>query len=303
MKKISILISFLVLLLASCTNEDKSLETQKKEAVDWPFYEIISDDTTQGYILGSIHIGSNGWYPFPTEITDAIDNSSSIISEVKYSSAFSQNIFNYQSDADTFEKYLLNNYFSKEEKEELLEIASNYKISKLDFENTTLADFYSQLQIASLTQQEVVGGVDYRVYSYLQKAERLSDNTGFETVSEQYLLLNRSLESELQSNSNWIEIIPSYKESIKQKEQSLNNYITGDIQQMVNEDDLETLFDTKILIEERQNIWFQTLTERLNTDKKIFTVVGAAHLYGENGLLKELERAGYSIRKVDISGS
>lgn len=301
MKKISMFIPFIILLLASCGSESNTLEPKEKQPVDWPLYEITTDDTTMGYILGSIHIGSNEWYPFPTEITEAIDNSALILSEVKYSSAFSQNVFNYESDVDTFEKYLLKNYFSKEEKEELSKATADYKISKIDFEQTTLADFYSQLQSASFSQQEAVGGVDYRIYTYLQKSERLKDNIGFETVSEQYLLLNRSLESKLQSSDNWVERIPSYKESTKQKDQSLSAYVAGDIQQMENEADLEPLFDTDILIEERQAIWFETLKEYLAAEKKTFTVVGAAHLYGENGLLNKLESAGYATQKISIT--
>jgi uncharacterized protein YbaP (TraB family) len=40
----------------------------------------------------------------------------------------------------------------------------------------------------------------------------------------------------------------------------------------------------------------QQLTGLSNTS---FVVVGAMHLYGEQGLLDELEKLGYSIREVD----
>lgn len=300
MKKLKTLFLLLILLLSSCGTKNNTSETHEKQPVDWPLYEITLGETTKGYVLGSIHIGNNDWYPFPAEITDAIDNSALIFSEVKYSSAFAPNTFNYQTNSDTYEKYLLNNYFSKDEKEKLSKVASDYKITKIKFEESTLADFYTQLQGATLSQQDAVGGVDYRIYSYLQKKERLNDNLGFETVSDQYLLLNKSLESKLKSSTNWIDLIPSYKESTKQKEQFINAYVTGDIQQIEPETNLETVFDTKILIEDRQIAWLQNLKEYLNTDKKIFTIVGTAHLNGERGLLNELKKAGYSINKISI---
>lgn len=303
MKKITLLLPFLVLLLTSCGTTDNVTGTMEKQPVDWPFYEIRSNNTINGYILGSIHIGKNDWYPFPIEITDAINNSSKIFSEVKYSSAFSQNSFNYQSNTEAFDKYLLNNLFSRNETEELAKIASDYKLTKLNIDQMTLSDFYSQLQGATLNQQDVIGGVDYRIYEYLQKNNRLTDNIGFETVTEQYLLLNKSLESKLHTNTNvyWINLIPNNAEAIKQKEQSLSNYVEGNIQQEVDEMVIEPLFDQKILIEERQTVWLQTLLQQLSTDKQIFTIVGAAHLYGEKGLLTELKNAGYSTSKINIT--
>ncbi|MBO0444267.1 TraB/GumN family protein [Vagococcus fluvialis] len=301
MKKQKVLFLLLILLLSSCGRKSITTETREKQLVDWPLYEINLGETTKGYILGSIHIGNNDWYPFPEEITDAIDNSALIFSEVKYSSTFESNTFNYQTNSDTYEKYILNNYFSKDEKVKLSKVAEDYKINKIKFEESTLADFYSQLQGATLSQQDVVGGVDYRIYNYLQKNDRLTDNFGFETVSDQYLLLNESLKSKLESSTNWINLIPSHKESTKQKEQFMNAYVTGSIQQIETEVNLETLFDTKILIESRQIAWLQDLKEYLTTDKKTFTIVGTAHLYGERGLLNEIKNSGYSINKISIT--
>jgi uncharacterized protein YbaP (TraB family) len=50
------------------------------------------------------------------------------------------------------------------------------------------------------------------------------------------------------------------------------------------------------LLFERNHKWMQQLTSLSNTS---FVVVGAMHLYGEQGLLDELRKLGYSICEVD----
>ncbi|MCB0754781.1 MAG: TraB/GumN family protein, partial [Flavobacteriales bacterium] len=51
------------------------------------------------------------------------------------------------------------------------------------------------------------------------------------------------------------------------------------------------------LLTERNNRWIKAIQEKLG-DKSVFFAVGAMHLVGDNGLIKQLQSAGYTVEAV-----
>ncbi|MCL2175888.1 MAG: TraB/GumN family protein [Treponema sp.] len=56
----------------------------------------------------------------------------------------------------------------------------------------------------------------------------------------------------------------------------------------------------KSLITDRHDAWFPQIEKLFISGKTCFLIVGLAHMYGEDGLLTELEKSGYSIEKFTI---
>ncbi|MGL4853662.1 MAG: TraB/GumN family protein, partial [Lentisphaeria bacterium] len=54
----------------------------------------------------------------------------------------------------------------------------------------------------------------------------------------------------------------------------------------------------QILNNSRNKVFFKQIERYINSGKKVFVVVGAAHLVGEDGLLKSFEKNGYKIEQV-----
>ena len=58
--------------------------------------------------------------------------------------------------------------------------------------------------------------------------------------------------------------------------------------------------EMKILLDDRNYKWMQQLP-RLMQEKSLFVAVGALHLVGESGLVKQLQSKGYTVTPVNIN--
>ena len=77
-------------------------------------------------------------------------------------------------------------------------------------------------------------------------------------------------------------------------------YLAGDLQKLEalnNEDDDMTADEKKIMIDNRNANWMNQLTAILPT-KSCFVAVGCMHLVGENGLISQLKKSGYTVEAV-----
>ena len=75
----------------------------------------------------------------------------------------------------------------------------------------------------------------------------------------------------------------------------------GDATQMLKEintmqNDYPALY--KSLLVERNNNWLPKIEAYFNTDKTPFVLVGALHLYGNDGLLEQLKSKGYTVDQL-----
>lgn len=132
----------------------------------------------------------------------------------------------------------------------------------------------------------------------LQKASSLSKQViGFESLEQQMnMLLGSSIKEQAQE---LMEEVRNKELSEEKAKKLANAYMERNIQELEN-----------ILIDEEENASLNTLLYRRNAawmkkilnllpDYNIFVVVGAGHLVGEKGLIKELLKEGYKVSPVD----
>jgi len=77
-------------------------------------------------------------------------------------------------------------------------------------------------------------------------------------------------------------------------------YLTGDLQKIEalnNEDDDMTADEKKIMIDNRNANWINQLNALIPTTS-CFVAVGCIHLVGENGLIGQLKKSGYTVEAV-----
>lgn len=236
MKKTIRLLGILMIALfvvSGCNSKASTQETTTSQAkkttidkVDWPFYEIKAKDETIGYILGSIHIGHKDMYPFPKEITKAVASSSAVISEVTFSSLTSPASAKLAQKAIEEEPHILTN-LSEEEKERLNEKLASYDYSIEDVEGLNYFGLMTMLQAKYMDISQALFGVDMQLSKEAQKND--IDNLGFETVYEQYQLINEATSGYL-DEEDWIDAIPSLAESKAENEELLEMYISGELE-------------------------------------------------------------------------
>lgn len=289
------LLSIVLVIFSGCGGQKQ--QVKQKDSVDWPFYEIRFDDQVVGYLLGSIHFGKKEMYPFPSEIIDAIDSASEVISEVSFTSINSPTTAALARKATTEEPHILTD-LTDDEKERLSQKVASYNFQLEDLEGLNYFGLLTLLQGQYVTTNDFLEGVDTNISKEVNKKK--IKNTGFETAAEQYQLMNEST-ADVTKNENWIEDIPELSTAIKENEDLLNMYISGELEKNFDDIFLGKQYEgfKEIILEKRNLNWIKQLEEKLPNQKQTFIVVGAGHLYGKTGLITLLENEKYSVNKID----
>lgn len=278
------------------TDISQSSATSDSRKVDWPFYEIQADNNTVGYLLGSIHVGKKEMYPFPKEITQAVAKSSAVASEVTFAALTSPLSATLAQKAIQEEPHVLTN-LNEKDKERLNERLASYDYSADDLQGLNYFGLMTMLQAKYIDMSQVSFGVDLQLSKEAEKNDIF--NIGFETVSEQYQLLNQATSGYLEQE-DWIDAIPSLTEAKAENEKLLKFYIDGGIgdnfAELFEDSDFEG--STDIILDQRNLNWLAQLRGILPEQEQTFIVVGAGHLFGEKGLIQLLESEGYAVTKI-----
>ncbi|ALS00234.1 hypothetical protein ATZ33_02230 [Enterococcus silesiacus] len=289
------LLSFVLFIFSGCGNQKQ--QVKQKEQVDWPFYEIRSDNQTVGYLLGTIHFGKKEMYPFPDEIIEAIHSSSEVVSEVTFASFDSPTTAALSQKAMAKKPHIMTD-LTVDEKERLSQKLASYNFKLEDVKDLNYFGLLSMLQGQYVTTNDFLQGVNINVGNEVSKSK--IKNTGFETVAEQYQLMNEAT-MDVTKKSSWIEDIPELSDAITENEKLLTMYISGEL-----EENFDTVFQAnqyegfkEIILEKRNLNWLQKLKEKLPNQKQTFIIVGAGHLYGKTGLIALLENEEYTVNKIE----
>lgn len=114
---------------------------------------------------------------------------------------------------------------------------------------------------------------------------------GLETIFEQtQYLVNSQKTKRVYNFFKNIDKFPIHKEMLLSAYHSQNL----DSLQLLAEDTVFNVFDTKILVDKRNQLWFPKI-DSLIRKKSAFIAVGAGHLPGSNGILQRLKDVGYNV--------
>ncbi|WP_432452274.1 MULTISPECIES: TraB/GumN family protein [unclassified Agarivorans] len=264
-----------------------------------PSLWVASKAQQRLYLFGSIHLGSEQFYPLPAAFIDAFKHSQQLIIETDITklSASDQQMLNTRTLQPANRS--LNDDLSPHYQQLLKQRSQQLGISETLFSNMRAwyaAIVLSQLQMQALGFKPELG---LDLHFIEQAKQRYKPIIALETFEQQLEALS-SLES-IQ-----IPLLQQTLDEFEQVPQMFNQLVEywnkGDNQQLfalLGEDPMfqqEAEMVINKLLYQRNQQWLQQLTELNNTS---FVVVGAMHLYGEQGLLSNLEQQGYVIREVD----
>ncbi|WP_163132649.1 TraB/GumN family protein [Agarivorans sp. Alg241-V36] len=264
-----------------------------------PSLWLASKDQQQIYLFGSIHLGSDELYPLPKPFIDAFEHSERLVIEMDVSaiSSSDQQLLQRASQLPSGEN--LADKISPDYLEQLELRSQQLGISPAIFDNMQpwyVAVVLSQLQMQALGFEPELG-LDlhfiqraqqsqlaiHQLESFADQIEALSS-----LASIQVPLLEQTLDDFEQVPSLFNQLVSHWNNGENQKLLALLN------DDPMFQHDAEYVLDK--LLFERNRKWMQQLATLSDTS---FVVVGAMHLYGEQGLLDELKKLGYSIREVD----
>jgi uncharacterized protein YbaP (TraB family) len=265
-----------------------------------------SSPTTEVYLFGSIHLGKKEWYPLAKEIEAAFEKSKYLAVEADESKTDPAQL---QQLALQHGIYLPPDALSKHASPETMK-ALGALAEKLGLPAAQLEQMKPWLLSISLSSLSLIKlgyspdlGIDRH---FLKAAKDKKEILELESMEYQIKLLS-GLSEELQLK--FLELTLEEADNAKERmEKIVGAWSKGDAATLEDEmlkkraakNAAQAEFQAK-LIDERNVGMAKKIGEYLKTKDVHFVVVGSAHLIGEKGIVKLLEKDGFKVEQLEAN--
>ncbi len=261
----------------------------------------IQSDTNIVYILGSIHVLAEEYYPLTRSFSYAYFNSQKVIFEIDPEIFFSP---------DTVKKSQKYHMLPKGQTLKTLLTPNTYQLLKkktthlgLDLTQINkLKPWVVYLNMSGMFDSSIEFRPDLGIEHYFyRKAKDAGKPTGgLETVQDQIQVFD-TLPMKVQEAMLRETLIMT---DSKKREQAFLHMVKSwhqgrleGLEELVETMKTYPLFYKKLLVE-RNNNWVPQIEKFLTEDKNVLVIVGAAHLAGKDGLLTLLQNKGYELERM-----
>ena len=275
----------------SNTSSDVSPFPFTKSSLLW---KIESPTSKTSYLFGTMHIIEKEYFIFPKSLEKLIAKSDNVIMELQ--SIPSPKV---ALPLITLKNGSFFDYFSKEQTDSILQWAnSELKMNEQLFRSV----FYKMkpfVVVQTAVQLQFQGKTEsYEKSLYDISKEKKIETIGLETVEQQMNLFD---------DLTKIEQAELVMESIRSPKKSID--LTNRMQIMYSHQNLDSLFlliqeegglmskKQNLFIDERNKNWIPKIKNNI-TSKNCFIAVGAGHLGGENGVIRLLQKEGYTLTPI-----
>lgn len=273
-------------------------------AISKTFLWEVSSTNSKLYILGSIHVGNESMYPLNSNITDAFNNSNSIVVEVNMSKP---------EIAEKLQSLIIENAIIPEGKT-IKDFITKEQFSKLqnEFEKLGLPEtdflqrrpWFVSISLLNMKMFQLGYKSDYGVDLYFLNQAKLSEKPikELETVDSQVQLL-ASMSDDMQQSllSSSLERTENYDKIL---ENTIKYWVTGNTQGFL-EMYFNDIYSSKKykgivqkIVYDRNIAMSNKIDEFLKNKEKCFVIIGAGHLLGEKGIISLLKKKGYKIKQM-----
>jgi len=258
----------------------------------------ISGPNVKGdaYLFGTMHLIQRDFFHFPKKLEKLVKKSDVLVMELPGlpdpSEALSYVILEEGSFFD---------FFSPEQTDSILVWAEE----KMNFGEAAFRAAFSKMKPFVIVQFAVQMHFIGKTESYEVSFEALAKENnvpieGLETVAEQMSIFDKL--SDKQQSEMVMESIREGDQAIETLETMQQTYADQDIDglyQLIHEQGGIIEEEEKQFLDDRNQNWTPKIKTYL-ADKNSFIVVGAAHLGGPNGLIRLLEKEGYTLTPVKL---
>ncbi len=296
MKKIQFLFFFFLVLTGTSFSQESAL-------VDFPMKEssLLWKIEGQGipngsYIFGSMHLIEKEYFLFPEKLDKLVKKSDQLVMEIAGMPSQSEAMKMVMLKEGTFF-----DYFTKEQTDSIIQWAqSEMNLSEPAF-RSTMTKMKPFVVVQMATQMQFMGKTESYELTF-EKIARENDIAikGLETAAQQMAIFDDL------TNAQQTEMV---MDGIRNEDKSLE--MIQNMQKMYVRQNVDSLYlmiqqEGGVLAEEqasfldsRNKNWVPQIKE-LIADKKTFIAVGAGHLGGPNGVLRLLEKEGYTLTPVKL---
>jgi uncharacterized protein YbaP (TraB family) len=283
----------LIGLLCACSTTNKLVESK---ATLW---KVKGDHNTM-YLLGSIHVLSKHAYPLKPALERAFDDASQVVFEIDLTQ-FTPTSFRQEFKRTALypSGQSLSKKLSPGTIELLKSVLPDYGLTldKVErFKPWFLAEWLSSraLEMAGFSDQL---GVDFYFYHKAKAAGK--PVLGLETLRDQAQIFDsfNDQESELYLVST-ISGLPAYAVMVGRLVDAWKNGDVGLLDQLLNQDKRSDPTTHDVLFSKRNSKWMPEIERFAHESGNYLIIVGAGHLVGDDGVVAQLKRAGYSVQQL-----
>ena len=283
----------LLLLLESCVATTRFGESK---ATLWK----VQGDHNRVYLLGSIHVLSKQAYPLKPALERAFDDANQLIFEIDLNHFTPKNL---KEEFSRTAYYPSGQSLSKKLTPQTIELLNNllplYGLSLKKVER--LKPWFLAEALSSLTL-EMAGfsdqlGIDLYFYHKAKAAGK--PVLGLETIRDQAEIFDRfNDEQNEQYLLGTLSELPAYAEMIRQLVDAWKNGDVRLLDRLLNQDKRAEPTAHDALFSRRNSKWLPEIERFAHGNGNYLIIVGAGHLVGDDGVVGQLRRAGFSVQQL-----
>jgi uncharacterized protein YbaP (TraB family) len=286
---------FLVISFQSNAQENKISDFPMSESS--LLWEIKGPGVKSGsYLFGTMHIIEKAYFIFPKSLEKHVRKADVLVMELPgMPSQFEAMNLLKLKDGTFFD------FFTTEQSDSIFVWAKEaLKLSEEAFRKT-MSPMKPFVAIQLATQMQFMG----KTASYELKLEEIATESkveikGLETLEEQLSFFdNLTKEQQAEMVMEGIREMQKSIEFSRKVQQVYSRQNVDSLYNMLHENGGVLRSEEKIFIDDRNAKWVPQIRELL-ASKRTFIAVGAGHLGGPNGLIRLLEKEGYTLSPVEL---
>jgi uncharacterized protein len=283
----------LIGLLCACSTTNKLVESK---ATLW---KVKGDHNTM-YLLGSVHVLSKDAYPLKPALEHAFDDANQVVFEIDLTRFTAER---FRQEFKRTALYPSGQSLSKKLSPAtialLRTVLPNYGLTldKVErFKPWFLAEWLSSraLEMAGFSDRL---GVDFYFYHKAKAAGR--PVLGLETLRDQAQIFDsfNDQENEFYLVST-ISGLPAYAVMVRRLVDAWKDGNVRLLDQLLNQDKRSDPMTHAVLFSKRNSKWIPEIERFAHESGNYLIIVGAGHLVGDDGVVAQLKRAGYSVKQL-----
>jgi uncharacterized protein YbaP (TraB family) len=295
------LFAFVIINFLSCASESSEKETEADQIKDVVvkngnslLWKIEGNGCTPSYMYGTMHMINKEYYHFTDGMRERIASSKAIMMEV----GGMPNPFETLS-LMTLDSGDVRDYFSPEQ----MKIVVEFFDKEMNQSPEEFYQLYGSMKpfflLQSITQTYFdKGSQSYDLDIMGIAAEEGIPLLGFESIQEQLGFFDKIPKESMAQMV--IESIENFEEEKKETQKMMKIYSEQKVDKlipMIKKQSPEFMEFENLFLYDRNKAWIPTIKEQVK-DKQCFIAVGAAHLFGEGGVIDLLEKEGYTLTAV-----
>lgn len=290
-----IAVFFLVISFQSTAQEKKTRDFPMSESS--LLWEVKGPGVKHGsYLFGTMHLIEKEYFLFPKSLEKRVQKADVLVMELPgMPSQFEAMNLLKLKQGSFFD------FFTTEQSDSILVWAKEaLKLSEEAFRKT-MSPMKPFVAIQLATQMQFMG----KTASYELKFEEIATESkveikGLETLEEQLSFFdNLTKEQQAEMVMEGIREMQKSIEFSRKVQQVYTRQNVDSLYNMLHENGGIITSEEKLFIDDRNKKWVPQIRESL-ASKRTFIAVGAGHLGGPNGLIRLLEKEGYTLSPVEL---